>query len=154
VDGRRLTGMTRITGMLLSVALAASVAGCARPAGGSPAGPARSPSASTVDSRCAARAVVDETANGATVCVALGSSLTVMLHPGGSAHWSTPQVAGRALGPGAGMPTPAGAVGWSFPAIAAGTAQVTVARPNCPSVPPGSGSCYALLVFQLRVDVR
>src|SRR5262249_54638353 len=136
-----------------------STAACA--AGAPPADTAGGPtgSASPTASRsrgttCGNHVVADESASGTTVCVALRGELIVMLHTAGGSPWSGPQVVGSTLSAGTGIPTPNNAIGWSFEALAAGTAQISSSRPDCPPASPGTVACHALLAFQLQVEVR
>jgi hypothetical protein len=103
---------------------------------------------------CGNHVVADESTSDTTVCVTLGGELIVMLHTVGGSNWSEPQVAGSALDAGKGIPTPHTAVGWWFKTLAAGSAQISSSRPNCPPASPGTVTCHALLAFQLRVEVR
>jgi hypothetical protein len=158
--------MTRFVRVILNVAFVAAMAACAGPAseptssrldspagfGGSAGAGANGPS--TQAPGCASSLVAAESANGSTVCVALGGELIVMLHSGAGGGWSSPQVAGGALGPGMGIPTPNAVVGWSFRTLATGTARVSLSRPNCPVASSGMVKCHSLVAFDLRVDVR
>lgn len=141
---------------LLALAVAACGAAASPAAGGqrSPAGPAgglRSPGS---PGRCGAHVVARDTASGSTVCVRKGGDLIVMLRNPPGANWSSPRLTGRALGPGAPIPAPSQSVGWSFRAVAAGQAGITLSRRACPSPSPGTVSCDALLLYQLHVTVR
>jgi len=102
---------------------------------------------------CGVNVVVSDSGNGSTVCVALGSQVTVLLRSGPGGGWTTPQVSGAALGPPRGVPTPNNAVGWAFEAVAAGTADVTTSRPVCP-VNSGALRCHSLVSFRVHVEVR
>ena len=102
---------------------------------------------------CTAHVVAGEQANGTTVCVTLGSDLTVLLRAVAGSGWSTPEVSGNALGPARPVPTPAGSVGWSFPAVAAGTAQVETSRPVCPSTAAVAVRCHSAVGYVLHVKV-
>lgn len=98
--------------------------------------------------------VAREAASGSTVCVIKGGDLTVMLRNPPGANWSSPRLTGAALGPGEPIPTPSGYVGWSFKAIEAGRAGISLTRRACPSPSPGSVSCNTLLRYPLLVTVR
>jgi hypothetical protein len=63
-------------------------------------------------------------------------------------------VTGGALGPPSPVPTPAGAVGWSFQAVAAGTADLSLSRPVCPSAGPGPLRCHSVAAYRLHVVVE
>ena len=143
--------------MLLAVGLAVTITACATPTssastvaadGGTPGAtvPPGSPS-------CISHVVADESANGSTVCVIGGSDLTVLLHTTAGSGWSTPEVTGDALGPARPVPTPAGSVGWSFQAVAAGTAEVSTSRPVCPSAGSGAAKCHSVVGYLLHVKV-
>jgi hypothetical protein len=107
-----------------------------------------------VPGRCRAHAVAREPDNGATICVAPGSDLVVMLRSPHGTNWSSPQVTGSALGPARPVPTPSHYVGWSFTAVAAGTAEISLSRPACPPAGAGGAACAALLLYHLHVKVR
>jgi hypothetical protein len=141
--------MTRLSRVLPGLALVAALASC-----GAPTRPSAPSAPSAPPSACGTHVVVDESANGSTVCVALGSELIVMLPIGTGGSWSQPQVTGSALGPGSGIPTPQNTVGWSFKAVAAGKAEISSSRPNCPDASPGTAGCHSLVAFQLHADVR
>jgi hypothetical protein len=151
--------MTRVTRLLISLALATSTAACA--AGAPTAESANGPTASTdrtsagasapvsgpPETTCGNHVVADESDSGTAVCVAVGGDLIVLLHSDVTGStWSEPQIAGSTLGAGTGIPTPSNAVGWQFEALAAGTAQISSSRLYCP---PGTGTCD----FQLQVEV-
>lgn len=155
--------MIRRIGMALTAGLVVAVTGCAGPASstsalagdgatsaaaaaGTPTGSPRSPS-------CTVHVVAGDSANGSTVCVARGSDVTVLLHATAGSDWSSPEATGNALGPARPMPTPAGYVGWSFAAVAAGTAQVTTSRPVCPSASFGAVRCHSVIDYRLHVEV-
>jgi hypothetical protein len=144
--------MSRLLSAILAAALITATTACATPpvaptAEPPPGNATTGPPSGTVNHRahvtgsdraagkrspaCGDTVVADESDNGGTVCVAAGSHLTILLAAGTGVRWSDPEVAGNALGPGRGMPTPSGAVGWSFEAVAAGTARVTVTRTDC-----------------------
>jgi hypothetical protein len=158
--------MTRVARVLISLALATSTAACA--AGTPTADTANGPTAATSptsagasepgsgppETTCGNNVVVDESANGTNVCVAVGGELIVLLHYPAGSTWSAPQTAGPSLSAGTGIPTPSNAVGWSFRALAAGTARITSSRPNCPPASPGTVTCDSILAFQLQVEVR
>ena len=143
--------------MLLTIGLAVTIAACTATTSsastfagdGGTAGatvPPGSPS-------CSAHVVADDSANDSTVCVTLGSDFTVLLHTTTGSGWSTPEVTGDALGPARPVPTPAGSVGWSFVAVAAGTAQVSTSRPVCPSAGSGAAQCHSVVGYLLHVKV-
>ena len=88
------------------------------------------------------------------MCVRKGSDLIVMLRSPRGANWSPPRLTGRALGPAEPIPTPSRYAGWSFRAIAAGPAVISLTRRACPPPGPGAVSCAALLLFRLHVQVR
>lgn len=143
----------------LAFGLAATIAACAGPASSTlpAAGPAPSTlpaSGSPSSGSCTAHAVAGDSANGTTVCVLKGSDLTVLLHAPTGDGWSTPAATGGALGTARGVPTPAGYVGWSFPASAAGSAEIRTARPACPSAPPGTMRCQSMVAYVLHVKVE
>ena len=98
--------------------------------------------------------VARDPASGSTLCVIKGSDLIVMLRNPPGANWSSPHLTGRALGPAEPIPTPSGTVGWSFRAVAAGQAGISLTRPACPSPSPGAVSCDAVVLYRLRVQVR
>jgi predicted secreted protein len=77
---------------------------------------------------CREHVVLNDADNGTSVCVAVGSDVTIMLKSAAGASWSTPTTTGNALGPGRGMPTPYGFVGWQFPANAAGATEIQAIR--------------------------
>jgi hypothetical protein len=106
------------------------------------------------ETTCGNHVVVDESANGTTVCLAVGGDLIVLLHTVAWSTWSEPQVAGSSLGAGTGTPTPSDAVGWLFKALAPGPARITSLRSDCPPASPGTVACDSVLVFQLQVEVR
>jgi hypothetical protein len=146
--------MFRVPRAVAGVALVVSLAGCAR-AGGTANPPGQEPSgAGAPTSGCARNVVVHDPADGSTACVALGSDLIVMFTAAGTSSWSTPRVTGPALGTGSGVPTPAGQVGWMFPAVAAGASEITLSRPGCPAASPGAVRCLVLTAVRLHVDVR
>ncbi|MCO5993909.1 hypothetical protein [Actinoallomurus rhizosphaericola] len=103
-------------------------------------------------SDCGTNVVVDLTANGSTVCVQRGGDLVVMLSSTGGS-WSAPRVDGVALGSAMAIPTPYGTVGWMFPAVAAGTASVSLVRSNCPPPDPATGTCRPPLVYRVHAQV-
>jgi hypothetical protein len=151
----RLIVMARLVRVILTMALVVAMAACAARSGGANGStPSTVDGASTATPGCGSHLVVDESASGSTVCVVRGSELIVMLHAGTGGDWSTPRVAGSALGPGAGIPTPNRSVGWSFQAVAAGTAQISSSRPACPTAGAGGAQCRSLVAFELRVEVR
>lgn len=158
--GGRLITVTRVIRLILAGLLAAAVAACgatAAPAGGgqpSDGGPAGSTHGPGSPGGCGSDVVLRDAASGSTVCVIRGSDLTVMLRNPPGANWSSPRLTGAALGPGAPIPTPSGYVGWSFRAMAAGPAGISLTRRACPSASPGTVSCDALLLYRLRVTVR
>jgi hypothetical protein len=149
--------MIRRIGMVFAVALVVTITGCTAPRSsastladdGATSGagePPRSPS-------CTAHVVAGDSANGSTVCVARGSDLTVLLHATAGSGWSTPEVTGNALGPARPVPTPAGSVGWSFLAAAAGAAEFSTSRPVCPSAGSGAVRCHSVVSYRLHVEV-
>jgi hypothetical protein len=159
--------MTRVARVLISLALATSTAACA--AGAPTVDTANGPTASTSltsagasapvsgppETTCGNHVVADESANGTTVCVAVGGDLIVLLHNDAAGAWSEPQTAGPSLGAGTVIPTPSNAVGWSFKALAPGTAQLNSLRTNCPPLASaGAVACDAVVFFQLQVEVR
>jgi hypothetical protein len=148
----RRIGMSFAAGLVITI----TITGCTAPASsastladGATSGPTESPRSPS----CTAHVVAGESANGTTVCVIRGSDLTVLLHATAGSGWSTPEATGRALGPARPVPTPAGFVGWSFPAAAAGTAQITTSRPVCPSAGPGTVRCHSVVGYLLHVNV-
>jgi hypothetical protein len=152
--------MSRTARTAVSVALLAVLAACG--VNGGPAVPASPPAAdpsppaadpSPTPSGCSAHVVVGENANGTTVCAVLGSDLIVALPARGGGSWPRPEVTGGALEPGRGIPTPDGTVGWSFRAVATGTAEISTARPNCPPASPGTLACHSMTAFNLKVVV-
>jgi hypothetical protein len=149
--------MIRHVGMLFAAGLVVAVTGCTAPASSAstlPAGGgASAPSESPGSPSCAAHVVAGDAANGSTVCVTRGSDLTVLLRVTAGSDWSTPEATGRALGAARPLPTPFGFVGWSFPAAAAGTAEVSTSRAVCPSA--GSAvRCHSMVGYLLHVEVR
>jgi hypothetical protein len=142
---------------LLTAGLLATTSACAARTA---AVPATAPSASAPGSApgsppCAAHVVAGDPANNTTVCVTLGSDLTVLLRaPAAGSTWSTPEVTGGALGRPQPVPSPAGSVGWQFQAVARGTADLTTSRDICPSGPPGALRCRGLIAYRLHVEVR
>jgi len=164
--------MIRRLATLLAIGLLATTAACdARtstlpasapsgsapaPSGSAPAPPGSAPA--TVPSNsppCSEHVVVGDSAANTTVCVTLGSDLTVLLRaPAAGGSWSTPRVTGGALGPAQPVPTPSGSVGWHFEAVARGTADLTASRDICPSGPPGALRCRGLVAYRLHVEVR
>jgi hypothetical protein len=150
--------MTRHIGLVFAAGLVAAVTGCAAPAPPAtttlPAvGGTRAASRSPRSPSCTAHVVAGESANGSTVCVIRGSDLTVLLRSTAGSDWSTPDATGTALGAPRPMPTPAGFVGWSFPATAAGAAEVSTSRPVCPSAGPGAVRCHSVIGYLLHVEV-
>jgi hypothetical protein len=125
----------------LVLPMVGGVAGCGSDG---PQGPS-TPATSTSDIGCATQVSVTEADNGSRFCLALGGTLTIQLHATGGAAWSAPQLTGDAL-------RPAGA--GTFTAVAAGTAEITASRPNCPSPSPGTAGCHSLLTFGIDVEVR
>jgi hypothetical protein len=121
--------------------LLASLTGCA-----GRAGTPEAVAPSTSDS-CAAGTdqTITEADNGAPVCIHLGRTLTVRL---GGGAWLAPTETGTALRPVEGSTPPA------FTAVAAGTAEITSSRPNCPSPGTGQVACHSMLAFQVTVTVR
>jgi hypothetical protein len=149
-------GMTHRLALSLALVLAAATAACATNTGSSAAqtstrvSSAAHPSSSGKTS-CTAHVVVGDADNGRTVCVALGSDVTILLHGQG---WATPQVTGGALTAAGPIPTPAGAVGWSFKAVAAGSADLSTSHPSCPSAGPGALRCLSIVGYKVHVEVR
>lgn len=146
--------------LMLTGLLVTAVAACggtpAQPPGGqpSPSGPAGGTHTSGSQGRCGAHVVAHDRDSGSTVCVIKGGDLIVMLRNPRGANWSSPHLTGRALGPAQPVPTPSGAVGWAFRAIAAGQAEISLTRPACPPASPGTVSCDAILLYHLHVKVR
>ena len=141
---------------LLAIAVAACGAAASPAADGqrSPAGPAGGMRSPGSPGRCGVHVVARDTASGSTVCVRKGGDLIVMLRNPPGANWSSPRLTGLALGPGKPIPTPSQYVGWSFRAVAAGQAGITLTRRACPSPGPGTVSCDTLLLYRLYAQVR
>jgi hypothetical protein len=144
-------------GMVFAVGLIVTITGCTAPRSSAPT-PADdgATSAATESPRspsCTAHVVAGDSANGTTVCVARGSDLTVLLHTTAGSGWSTPEATGNALGSARPVPTPSGYVGWSFPAAAAGAAEVSTSRPVCPSAGSGAVRCHSVVSYLLHVQV-
>ncbi len=150
--------MVRLPRVILGFAVIVALSACAGPASSGPGNPTdssgSSPTESSQTSACGSHVVVNESANGSQVCVVLGSDLIVMLPVNAGTTWSQPDVVGAGLGPGQGIPTPNNAVGWSFKAVAAGTAEVRSSRANCAEASPGMAACHSLAAFRVRVDIR
>jgi hypothetical protein len=153
--------MIRRIAMLLAGGLVATVTAC-----GTPASPAASPASTSPtgsgapratvapsSAHCTAHVTAGDSANGSTVCVVQGSDVTLILHTTAGAGWSTPEVTGDALGSARPVPTPAGSAGWSFPAVAAGTADVSTSRPVCPPAGSGAMRCHSMILYELHVEV-
>ena len=73
---------------------------------------------------CHEHVALDESDNGSSVCVAVHGDVTLMLKTANGTSWSTPTVTGHVLGPGLGLPTPFGLVGWQFRVNAAGKTAI------------------------------
>jgi hypothetical protein len=155
--------MIRRIGTLFAVCLVVTITGCTASTpsasalgdGGATSGATESPrSPSPRSPSCTAHLVAGDSANGTTVCVTRGGDLTVLLRAVSGSGWSTPEATGKALGPAQPMPTPAGFVGWSFPAAAAGTAEVSASRPVCPSAGPATVRCHSVVGYLLHVKVE
>lgn len=147
--------MMRRIAILLTLGLVATITACAGPPASTPAadGGTTVVTAQPSSPSCTAHVVAGETANGSTVCVARGGDLTVLLHAPAGSGWSTPEATGNALGPARPVPTPAGSVGWSFPAVAAGAADVSTSRAVCPSAGSGAVRCHSMVAYLLHVKV-
>jgi hypothetical protein len=147
--------MTRRLALLFAFALAALTAACAaRTSTFDGSVPIRAASTLPSAPACTEHVVAGDSANGSTVCVVRGSDVTVLLQAATGRGWSTPHATGDALGQPRPVPTPAGFVGWSFQAVAAGTADVTASRPVCPSPASGALRCHGVLVYLLHVIVE
>lgn len=112
---------------VISLGLIGALTACATPA------TATAPPAVVVAATqrpCGTHVVVDESANGSTVCVAVGSDVSIMLKTAGDSQWSSPTATGHVLGPAMPLPTPYGRVGWQFRTIAAGQAEIRATRPG------------------------
>jgi hypothetical protein len=154
--------MIRHVAMLFTVGLVVAITGCAAPAssptiadGGGTSGTSGTSgvSESPRSPSCTAHVVAGDSANGSTLCVTRGSDLTVLLRATAGSDWSTPEASGTALGAARPVPTPAGFVGWSFPAAAAGTADVSTSRPVCPSAGSAAVRCHSVVGYLLHVEV-
>jgi len=150
--------MTRRIAVLPIAGLVAALTACATstspPSASAPIRVTTGATASPSSPSCTVHAVAGDSADGSTVCVALGSDLTVLLHTAAAGGWSTPRATGTALGSARPVPTPVGTVGWSFAAVTAGTAEVSTSRPVCPSAAPGAVRCHSVVAYVLHVEVR
>jgi hypothetical protein len=128
-------------------------------AGAAPASPTARPDEPAVAAvaasqrPCGTHVVAGDSDNGSSVCVVVGSDVSILLSTVTGANWSTPTGSGRVLGPAMPLPTPFGRVGWQFRAIAAGHAEIRTTRPNCPPPATPAEGCPDV-VYQLHVTVR
>jgi hypothetical protein len=113
---------------VISLGLIGALTACAAPATTATAPPGVAVVAT--QRPCGTHVVVDESANGSTVCVAKGSDVSIMLKTVGDSSWSSPATTGHALGPAMPLPTPYGLVGWQFRTIATGQAEIRTTRPG------------------------
>jgi hypothetical protein len=99
---------------------------------------------------CRTNVVAGDADNGSSVCVVLGSDVSILLTTVTGSTWSAPTGSGRVLGPAMPLPTPFGRVGWQFRTLAAGHAEIRTSRPGCA---PPAAACPDV-VYRLHVTVR
>jgi hypothetical protein len=104
---------------------------------------------------CTARhhAIVTNSDDETTVCLAVGASLRVRLLATGATHWQVPEATSDVLRPVPGNGPNVTVTSGAFTAAHSGTADVTSTKPSCPQAQPGTMACMSIQLYRVHIIV-